>query len=158
MPEYTAYINIGSNMGDRYGNISRAVALIMERVGADPNVSEPVESEPWGYESDQTFINVGLTLQSSLEPHALLKILQSVEHEISPAPHRDASGAYIDRMIDIDLIACGQAVIDTPALTLPHPAMHLRRFVLIPMIELMPHWQHPQLGLTPSQMLARIQD
>lgn len=158
MPEYTAYINIGSNMGDRHGNISRAVALIMERISAGVEVSQPVESEPWGYESDKAFVNAGLTLRSTADPSDLLQSLQAVEREISPAPHRDASGAYIDRLIDIDLIACGEAVVSTPTLTLPHPAMHLRRFVLIPMAELMPQWRHPLLHLTPAQMLARLSD
>lgn len=95
----------------------------MERISAGVEVSQPVESEPWGYESDKAFVNAGLTLRSTADPSDLLQSLQAVEREISPAPHRDASGAYIDRLIDIDLIACGEAVVSTPTLTLPHPAM-----------------------------------
>lgn len=159
----TAYINIGSNMGDRHALIELAVACI-ERMGMPVCRSAYIESEPWGYESDNLFLNLGLAVDTAMTPGTLLERLLDIEREINPAPHRRSDGSYSDRAIDVDLIACDvmegtgvrSLVIDTPCLTLPHPRMHLRRFVLVPMAELAPMWRHPLLGLTPAEMLARL--
>lgn len=156
------YINIGSNQGDRMANIDRAVALIADRLAATPNLSDPVESEPWGYTSDSPYLNVGLLVHTAMAPDSLLDTLLDIQQSISPAPHRNPDGTYADRLIDIDLIACGETVVNdrtTPAgnrLTLPHPRMHLRPFVLIPMLQLDPDWRHPLSGLTPSGMLDEL--
>lgn len=158
----TAYINIGSNQGDRRANIARAVALIADTLGVSPGVSDPVESEPWGYDSDSAYLNVGLMFDTTLTPCDLLDRLLTIETSISPASHRTANGAYADRLIDIDLIALGDIVLDdapTPCgnrLTLPHPRMHLRPFVLIPMLQLAPAWTHPRLGLDSAMMLNAL--
>jgi len=135
-----AYINIGSNLGDRPGNIARAVAGIMDRLSTVGGVrcSAVIESEPWGYVSENRFLNLGMLLPTELEPLALLRELLSVERSISDAPHRDSSGKYADRIIDIDLITLGDVVINTPELTLPHPRMRERKFVMEPLRRLMP--------------------
>ncbi|MCM1517355.1 MAG: 2-amino-4-hydroxy-6-hydroxymethyldihydropteridine diphosphokinase [Pseudoflavonifractor sp.] len=159
----TAYINIGSNMGDRHALIERAVALI-ERLSGPVRRSVYIESEPWGYESDNLFLNLGVAVDTPMAPEELLERLLAIEREINPSSHRRPDGSYVDRAIDIDLIACDvmdgtgarSVVTDTPSLTLPHPRMHLRRFVLVPMAELAPAWRHPLLGLTPREMLARL--
>ncbi|WP_295729438.1 2-amino-4-hydroxy-6-hydroxymethyldihydropteridine diphosphokinase [uncultured Muribaculum sp.] len=162
MPD-ACYINIGSNQGDRRANIARAVALIADRLDTTPLVSDAVESEPWGYSSDAAYLNVGLLVHVDMSPAILLDTLLDIQHAISPAPHRKPDGTYADRIIDIDLIACGQTVADdilTPAgnrLTLPHPRMHLRPFVLIPMLRLSPQWRHPLSGLTPAGMLDALE-
>ena len=75
-------------------------------------------------------------------------MLMAIQDSICSAAHRDSTGAYIDRIIDIDLIAIDDTVIDTPELTLPHPRMHLRDFVVRPMLELCPEWVHPLLNKT----------
>lgn len=157
-----AYINIGSNQGDRRANIAHAVALITDKLHVKPSVSTIVESEPWGYASALPYLNVGVAFDTTLSPVELLDRLLSIERSISPAPHRTADGTYADRIIDIDLIACGDTLLVdaiTPAgalLTLPHPRMHLRTFVLEPMAELAPNWVHPLLKLTPSDMLKSL--
>lgn len=152
-----AHVNIGSNRGDRMANIRRAVTLISALPDvAEMRVSAPVESEPWGYDSQNRFINVGIAFSTGLPPETLLRRLLDVQHAISPQPHRDTSGAYVDRIIDIDLIAVDDIVIDTPCLTLPHPRMHLREFVLLPMAELAPDWVHPRLHLTPRRLMSLL--
>lgn len=156
MHKVTAYINIGSNMGDRLANLSRAVALISELSSGVTSVSDVVESAPWGYESDNMFLNVGVLMDTVLEPEALLDLLQQVERTLWPVPHRDATGAYVDREVDVDLITYGDDVIDTARLKVPHPFMAERRFVLLPLAQLMPGWKHPLTGLTASDMLARL--
>ncbi len=157
MQKVTAYINIGSNMGDRPANLSRAVALISELSGGGvTSVSDVVESEPWGYVSDHMFLNVGVLLDTVLEPEVLLDLLQRVERALWPVAHRDSAGAYVDREVDVDLITYGDEVIDTARLKVPHPFMAERRFVLLPLVQLMPEWKHPLTGLTARDMLARL--
>lgn len=164
----TAYINIGSNMGDRRALIELAVARIIDAIEVEKSLtaleavstllrrSDFVESEPWGYDSPYPFLNLGLAIETDIPPGALLDLLLGVEHSISPASHRTPSGGYTDRLIDIDLIAYGDLVVDTPRLTLPHPRMHLRDFVLRPMTQLAPEWRHPLSGLTSAEMLDRL--
>lgn len=134
---YKAYLNIGSNKGDRIANIGQAVALITSLATEGRIIkSALVETEPWGFDSPSRFINVGVVIETSLPPEELLTRLQEIERIISPTPHRDASGAYIDREIDIDIIVIDGVEIDTPRLTVPHPRMHLRDFVMKPLDEL----------------------
>ncbi|MDE6652374.1 MAG: 2-amino-4-hydroxy-6-hydroxymethyldihydropteridine diphosphokinase [Paramuribaculum sp.] len=153
---HTAYINIGSNLGDRHGNIAAAVAAVKERINPSVRLSDPVESPPWGYESSNPYINIGVAFQTVLPPEELLAALLDVQKSISDMPHRNGQGGYTDRIIDIDLIAVDEIVYTSSTLTLPHPRMHLRPFVLIPMLQLAPRWSHPRLNLTPAQLLASL--
>lgn len=148
-----AYINIGSNQGDRKAHIDRAVALISLLAGSNLRCSDYFESKPWGYDSTSPYLNLGVAFPTTIPPEELLDRLLAIQNSISPESHRDGAGNYIDRIIDIDLIAMDSLVVNTPRLTLPHPRMHLRDFVLIPMSQLAPNWLHPLLHLTPSQLL-----
>ncbi len=82
----------------------------------------------------------------------VLRIVEGIQRDLDPSPHRDEAGGYIDRAIDIDIVAIDDVVMDTPELTLPHPRMHLREFVLVPMAELAPDWRHPRFGLRVDEM------
>ncbi len=151
-----AHINIGSNQGNRTANIARAVDLL-DNVGEVKAVSAPVLSAPWGYDSEEEFMNVGVNLDTELSPTQLLARLKYIEREIAPAgAHRDASGGYQDREIDLDLISYGDLTVETTELTVPHPRMLLRQFVLEPMAELMPEWRHPRSGLSCKEMLQKL--
>lgn len=142
------HFNIGSNLGDREENIRRAVASLRQLacISSSVRVSTPVVSPPWGFESANDFINVGVSLDTELQPDALLDATQSIQQSISPASHRDATGAYIDRLIDIDIIACATTGNDgaplklietaTEKLTLPHPRALQRDFVMKPLREI----------------------
>lgn len=154
-----AYINIGSNIGDRHALVGQAVAAIERTLQSHAAVSEPFYSEPWGYESENVFLNVGITVDyGGLPPLELHRLLQRLQLEIDSAPHRTADGAYADRRIDIDLIAVDSETVESEELILPHPRMHLRRFVLQPMLELWADWRHPLTGLTPAQMLDALEE
>ena len=155
-------INIGSNKGDRAAQIERAVAAVCQRVDpgqcAKISLAPIVESEPWGFESENSFLNLGLMIESpdDVDPFELLDIIQSVEREIADEPHRNPDGSYADRPIDIDLISVDDKIVDSPRLQLPHPRMHLRVFVLEPIKFLDPAWRHPVTGLTAEEMLRKV--
>ncbi|HAB41078.1 MAG TPA: 2-amino-4-hydroxy-6-hydroxymethyldihydropteridine diphosphokinase [Porphyromonadaceae bacterium] len=154
----TAHISIGSNLGDRAALIERAVAAISARFAVTA-VSRPVESEPWGYSSPHPFINVGVNIEigPGMTPETLLDILLEIQNSIDSSAHRNTDGSYADRAIDIDLICYGSVATPPDAHpALPHPRMHLREFVLIPMIEILPSWRHPLLGLTSARLLHRL--
>lgn len=156
------HINIGSNIGDRAALIERAVAALSESLDPDNRcvirLAPLIESAPWGYESTNSFLNLGLMIEMPGDetPESILKTLQTVERRISDTPHRNPDGSYADRPIDIDLIAVDDKIIDTPSLQLPHPRMHLRDFVLKPIADLDPYWQHPLTGKTAKQMLDSL--
>lgn len=131
------YVNIGSNQGDRRAHIERAVALIAElTVDGEVLRSSFVESRPWGFSSDNDFVNLGIVFSTALAPEELLDALQRIERCISGGAHRDADGNYIDRDIDIDIIAIDGMEVDTPRLQVPHPRMLAREFVMEPLREL----------------------
>lgn len=139
----TAHINIGSNIGDRQALIGRAVAALCSRFpGA--SVSRQVESEPWGFDSPNAFINVGVMIDSDLDPECLLAVLLEIERLTGGvASHRDSAGRYADRPIDIDLIDYGRMVYMSRRLTLPHPLAADRPFVMGPLLELEPDYRSP---------------
>lgn len=138
-----AHINIGSNIGDRHALIGRAVAAVCRRFpGA--RASRPVESEPWGFESENAFVNVGMMIDCDLHPECLLSVLLEIERSVGDgSSHRDGSGGYADRMIDIDLIDYGRMVYMSSRLMLPHPQAAARRFVMEPLLELEPGYRSP---------------
>ena len=149
------YLNIGSNIGDRRDNLYRAVVALAAGTSGCA-VSRIVESQPWGFESDNRFMNVGVRLSSNMEPHEMLEHIHDIERRLGSASHRDSEGHYIDRLVDIDIMAIYNLVIDTPELQVPHAHLHERDFFLRPMMELAPDWRHPVTDLTASEMLDAI--
>ncbi len=139
----TVYLSIGSNSGDRRANIGRAVAaLSMLDDVVSERTSSYYSSEPWGFVSDNSFLNIAVALRfrrskpwTESEAEALLDRLQAIERRISPMPHRNADGSYRDRGIDIDIIAIDNQTFDTPRLSVPHPLAGQRPFVTIPLAE-----------------------
>jgi len=148
------YLNIGSNIGDRRDNLYRAVVALAAGTSGCA-VSSIVESEPWGFESENRFMNLGVWLESDLSPHAMLDRIHDIERRLGSASHRDGQGNYIDRLVDIDIMAIDDLVIDTPSLQVPHPHLHERDFFIVPLQQLAPGWRHPVTGLNPAQMLEK---
>ena len=149
------YLNIGSNMGDRRDNLYRAVVAIAAIID-ECAVSSIVESEPWGFESENRFMNLGVSFDSDIEPQEMLDRIHDIERSLGSASHRDANGGYIDRLVDIDIVAIDDLVIDSPTLQVPHPHLPERDFFLIPMQQLAPDWRHPVTGLTATEMLENL--
>lgn len=152
-----AHINIGTNLGHRTENILRAVCLVSERIGEVTGKSQPVESDAWGYSSAGRYLNLGINVATTLSAPEIIGNLKQIEQIIDPkGRHRTPDGGYADRVIDLDLISLGGEVWELPEATVPHPRMHLREFVLLPMAEILPQWRHPLLGLTPGEILADL--
>ena len=133
------YLSLGSNLGDRETNIRQALALIDERVGSVYRVSSCIETAPVGFSSPNKFINMVCLVHTMMSPMACLRETQKIEKELGRTQksiNPDGSLTYKDRLIDIDLLTYDQLVLNTPELTLPHPRMHERDFVLIPLKEI----------------------
>ncbi len=159
MPEsnrlISSWLSLGSNLGDRTDNLDKAISLIHVRLGSVENVSAYYESEAWGFESKNAFLNCCLELRTSLDALDLLEGLLGIEKEMG----RKRSGlGYADRTVDLDLLLYGQQVHDHPKLKLPHPGMAARRFVLEPLAEIAPALQHPVEGKSIAALLAECPD
>ena len=138
------YLGLGSNLGDKCHHLLQAVALISERVGRVVCLSRFYETQPWGYASNNTYLNAALGVETSLSPLEVLSITQNIERELG-RQKKSMNREYFDRPIDIDLLLMDDLVIDSDALTLPHPLMHERLFVLEPLVEIAPTIIHPVL-------------
>lgn len=150
------YLNIGTNLGNRLLNITRALREI-ERIFGWFETSETIESRPWGYVSDNIFCNIGVKVVSGLMPPEVLRAVKKAETRLNGGlPHRKPDGTYADRIVDIDIMAAEDVVIDSTDLTLPHRHLPERRFFLQPMGQLAPAWKHPSTGLTCAEMLAKL--
>ena len=129
------YLSLGSNLGDKEGNILRAYTLIEQRIGHIARKSSLHRTAPWGFESSNDFLNSVIAIETSLTPRELLKETQRIEREIGRTAKTSADGSYQDRLIDIDILIYNDLIIDEPDLQIPHPLMNQRDFVLNPLKE-----------------------
>ncbi|MDR2472584.1 MAG: 2-amino-4-hydroxy-6-hydroxymethyldihydropteridine diphosphokinase [Tannerella sp.] len=129
------YLGLGSNIGDRRSNIRQAVELIRERVGEIHKLSSLIETEPWGYDSSEKYINAVISLETTLTPLQLLQTTQQIERDMGRTT-KSLDGIYADRIIDIDILIYNDLKINTPQLTVPHPQMYRRDFVMQPLKEI----------------------
>ena len=118
-----AYLSLGTNLGDKQNNLMRAIALLSERAGSIVALSGLYETEPWGFHSENRFLNVALQLQTTRDPMELLGIARLIEIEMGRIV-KSSGGHYEDRLIDIDLLLYDDLVMQSDVLTLPHPHMH----------------------------------
>lgn len=133
---HKVYLSLGSNLGDRKYEIKRAVELIGERIGAVERVSSLYETEPWGFSSDNMFVNAAVCVSTQLTPRALLKATQAIERDMGRTA-KSVNGQYHDRTIDIDILLYDNIKVDEPDLKIPHPLMNERDFVMKPLKEIL---------------------
>lgn len=139
---HTVYLSLGSNLGDKEENLRQAIEKINEKVGAVVRQSSFMTTQPWGFESNNMFVNGAVCCETSLTPHQLLRVTQKLEREmgrtkksivlVDGQPQVD----YHDRIIDIDILLYDNITVDTPTLKIPHPLMHERDFVMVPLREI----------------------
>lgn len=147
---YEVLLGLGANLGDPGRQLAAAVALLAERIDLTA-VSSLYRSEPVGYRDQPEFLNLVCAGRTALGPRELLGVLHGVEDALGRArTFRDAP-----RTIDVDLLDHAGALLETEELTLPHPRLHERAFVLRPLAEAAPGWRHPVLGATAAELLAR---
>lgn len=135
------YLGLGTNIGNKRRNLITAAALLAERVGDVLALSGFYETEPWGFESNNRFLNAAVKLNTDYTPQELLVVTQQIEKELGRT--EKSNGTYHDRVIDIDILLYDDEVLQTPELVLPHPLMHERKFVMEPLAEIAPFVQHP---------------
>lgn len=141
---HLVYLSLGTNLGNKEENLRTAMTLIEEQVGTITSQSALYASAPWGFDSENTFLNNAISVETSLTPEKLLSTTQRIEHTLGRT-HKSVDGQYSDRLIDIDILLYDDVVMHTPSLTLPHPLMHRRLFVLEPLSEIAPTMIHPLL-------------
>jgi 2-amino-4-hydroxy-6-hydroxymethyldihydropteridine diphosphokinase len=150
----TVYLSLGSNVGDRAKNLQDAIPALADSGVAVLKVSSIYETEPVDLREQPWFLNCVVEAQTELAPLDLLHALRAIEARMG-SKKLVAKGP---RLIDLDILLYGSEIIDTPQLQVPHPRMHLRRFVLVPLAEIAPRIRHPRTRLTPQQMMARAAD
>lgn len=152
----TVYLGLGTNLGDKAGNLRRATDEINEKIGKVTSLSSFYETVPWGFRSDNTFLNAALRAETSLTPEEVLAHTQQIERDLGRR-HKSANGIYHDRPIDIDLLLYDDLCLHTPSLILPHPGIAERLFVLRPLADIAADVQHPVSGMSIRQLLQRLE-
>lgn len=147
----TAYLSLGSNLGDRAANLRAAVAQL-DVAGRLLALSALYETQPVDVPDQPWFLNCVAAIETDKTPRELLKLALQIEAAMGRLRMRDKG----PRKIDIDLLLFANLVVDEPGLKIPHPAMHRRRFVLEPLVEIAPEARHPELGKTAQELLAKL--
>lgn len=145
------YLGLGTNLGDKEQHLRNAVAKIEERIGKVISLSAFYATAPWGFSSDNAFLNAVVCVESGLLPLEVLSETQAIERELGRTA-KSVAGDYADRVIDIDLLLYADTVLAIDGLTLPHPLMAERRFVMEPLAEIAPEVVHPILGQTMKEL------
>ena len=136
---HTAYLGLGSNLGDAEENIHTACRLVAERIGKIRQQSDIYRTEPWGFQSDNTFANAVIWIETAMKPQDLLAATQQIERLMGRTEktlHRNGKAYYQDRIIDIDILLYDDLTVDEPNLKIPHPLMRQRDFVMTPLRQL----------------------
>ena len=140
MTKHQVYLGLGSNLGNREAVLLQAIKLIDERVGQVLRRSLFIETEPWGFESDNKFLNAAVCCETELSPRQVLQTTQQIERDLGKrkchATKRQKAINYQDRPIDIDILLYDDLIVDEPDLKIPHPLMHQREFVMRPLNEI----------------------
>lgn len=150
-----AYILLGTNLSDREGLLNEAKSKIEKDGNGIIKQSSIYESVPWGFESDQLFLNQVITVETILNAFQLLEKLLAIENTMGRIR---IDGSYTSRTIDLDILYFNNEVINSESLTIPHPRLHLRKFTMLPMAEIAPNLIHPTLLLNQTEILDLIQD
>jgi 2-amino-4-hydroxy-6-hydroxymethyldihydropteridine diphosphokinase len=149
----TAFVALGSNLGDREGYLRVAIEPIAKTESV-LQASSIYETDPVGYLDQPSFLNMVIEVETAKAPLDLLQRLREVEHEL----HRERAFQNAPRTIDLDLLLYDDVVLDSPDLTIPHPRMHERAFVLVPLVEIAPNAIVPTIGKSANELLEGLGD
>lgn len=129
------YLGLGSNLGNKEQHITTAVKHLEQRVGKVRRLSSLLKTEPWGFTSPHSFVNAAVSIDTTLSPHEVLEATQQIERDMG-REQKSMNGEYHDRIIDIDILLYDDMEINEKDLIIPHPLMHQRDFVMIPLREI----------------------
>jgi 2-amino-4-hydroxy-6-hydroxymethyldihydropteridine diphosphokinase len=149
------FLGIGTNLGNRERNLKQAVAATEIFLGSVLKSSSLYETEPWGFQADENFLNMVVKIETILTPAALLEKILSLESMLGRVR---GTKQYISRLIDIDILFYDDLILDEEHIKIPHPLLHKRKFVLIPLCEIEPEMVHPVLEKTISELLEVCED
>lgn len=145
------YLGLGTNLGDKEQNLRMSVKKIEEWIGNVVSLSAFYATAPWGFSSENSFLNAAVCVETTLLPLQVLEETQRIERELGRT-EKSVNGLYADRLIDIDLLLYADRVMDAKGLILPHPLMTERRFVMEPLSEIAPDVVHPVLHKTMKEL------
>jgi len=149
--KHTVYIALGTNLGERLDNLRATIQSMPPEVNVLAE-SHIYETPPWGYENQPAFLNMVLKAETNLEPEALLTYLKQLEVELG----REQNFRWGPRLIDLDILFYDDLVIDTPPLVIPHPRLHERAFVLVPLADVAADLVHPKFHLQVKELLSKV--
>lgn len=147
-----AYLGLGSNLGDKRYHLNQAVKDIHERIGRIISRSSFYDTAPWGFQSENRFLNAVIKVETPLSAEGLLSATQGIEREAGRVRKANKTG-YADRPIDIDILFFNNLILQKEQLHIPHPLIANRDFVLLPMVEIAPDLEHPVLHQTMRELL-----
>ena len=150
------FLSIGSNLGDSLNTLRQAAIDIEKSLGAIASASSIYESEPWGFDAGQNFLNAVLAVDTSLSPEKVLRKINEIEN--AHGRIRPQTGGYSSRTLDIDIVFYDDLILDSAALNIPHPRLHERLFVLLPLAEIAPDLIHPVSKLSVGELLDACKD
>lgn len=153
---HNTYLGLGSNLGDKEANLYLAVKNIEERIGGVKALSAFYLTDPVGFSSENQFLNAACCVITSFSPSDVLAITQSIECDMGRKV-KSNNGQYTDRVIDIDILLCDNYVINTKELILPHPHLHQRAFVLMPLVEIAGDFIHPTLNKSMLELREHLE-
>lgn len=149
---HICYLSLGSNLGDRAKNLAKAISSLAPQV--QPLIQSSIyQTEPWGYSDQPNFLNQVVKAETTLDPFDLLDYLKATESQLG----RQETFRFGPRLIDIDILLYDDLIVDTHKLTIPHPRIYERAFVLIPLSEIAPDLTHPILGKTIQELKSTIE-
>jgi deoxyguanosine kinase len=153
--KYKVLLSLGSNKGNRKENLEKAIIQIQNLLGDVIAISPIYESPSWGYK-DEAYLNNAICLVTDVEPIELMDALLNIENSLGRL--RTTNSSYEAREIDLDIILIAGLIIEHPKLEVPHPRMSLRRFVLKPLTDIAPNWEHEKEQIPLSDLLLKCED